>query len=148
VATGHRCLLWRERCEVPISTANLGWRREPTVARSTPNREGEGLMQELPRPLDGPWYRTERPAEGHPAIVTGCAGVSCPATLTALSSRIVVAPPERSAPAGRPYQYSSTVTQRDSSVKRARCRGDQAIQVRMVRRQGHRLTLECPPAPR
>ena len=27
--------------------------------------------------------RTVRPAEGRPAIVTGCAGVSCPATLLA-----------------------------------------------------------------
>lgn len=24
---------------------------------------------------------TVRPAEGHPAIVTGCAGISCPVTL-------------------------------------------------------------------
>jgi hypothetical protein len=51
VATGHRCLLWRERGEVPISTANLGSRREPTVARSTPNREERGSC----RDRRGPW---------------------------------------------------------------------------------------------
>ena len=107
MATGHRCLLWRERGEVPISTANLGSRREPTVARSTPNQRERGSAGS-PRPLDGPWYRTERPAEGHPAIVTGCAGVSCPVTLTAVTSRIVVAPPEQLRPC-RPDRDSTLV---------------------------------------
>jgi hypothetical protein len=33
-------------------------------------------------PSIGPWYGTVQPAEGRPAIVTGCAGVSCPVTFT------------------------------------------------------------------
>jgi hypothetical protein len=60
--------------------------------------------------------RTVRPAEGRPAIVTGCAGVSCPVTL--VGWRVGLGPRDRAPPPRRRDRYStSTVTQLGACVK-------------------------------
>jgi hypothetical protein len=57
-----------------------------------------------------------RPAEGRPAIVTGCAGVSCPVTL--VGWRVGLGPRDRAPPPRRRDRYStSTVTQLGACVK-------------------------------
>jgi hypothetical protein len=131
MATVHPCLLWRERGESPISTADTYSRRDRTVARSTPGRgEGGACSGRKSGPLDGPTYGTVRPAAGRPAIVTGCAGVSCPVTLVAGVS-IAVAPPEQLRLRRRDrYHYTSTVTQfgqggQGTELRLKRCRAPQ-----------------------
>jgi hypothetical protein len=58
---------------------------------------------------------TVRPAEGHPAIVTGCAGVSCPVTLVAGVSDCRRAARAAPPPPARSLHCTSTVTQRHCS---------------------------------
>ena len=59
--------------------------------------------------------RTVLPAEGHPAIVTGCAGVSCSVTLVAGVSDCSRAARAAPLPPARSLHCTSTVTQRGCS---------------------------------